>query len=577
MVVEVTRRGEATSLAALQRLVERGRSRASARSSSSPIESPAVSCGPCSASRCDSGRLVASSIRRVRCRIAIAVLVVDLSLCAVAGGAGCLLGRAIRAGPARRAAGAHRSARNAGSGRRRSLRQDRHADDRQSGAAASSCSCVTPIPERLLAHRGGDGNACRRHPLRARAAAGAHRRCRSRCRRSPTAASRRRQASRRPSSSSATGSARSTSRWPRSWRRNAAAWRDRHRKGWPTSYVVLADEAARAGGLRVRRDACARTRPSWSTPHVDRGIEVVLLSGDRARAGAGVAPRARHRSARLRIRRPTASAAGWRASRRAGHHVAMLGDGLNDAPVIAQADVSIALAGGSMLAQTRADFIVLELAASSMCSSRWPRPTVRAASCARTSRWAFVYNVVIIPLAAFGFVSPALAAAGMAVSSLAVDRQRAACRMCATGGAARSVAAAACVVPADSAVGAAGAGDCRLLVWAVVSGQFERLDGLGRASERRTTTPVGPDDAHRDSRATSRAIAVRLISTSPIADTDDARSCRSLDLHHWRCRRVDMPPGSEPAQRSEVNKMNRSTPDRVRHCASSRFYSTGIT
>jgi Cu2+-exporting ATPase len=97
----------------------------------------------------------------------------------------------------------------------------------------------------------------------------------------------------------------------------------------------------------------------------------------------------------------------------------MLGDGMNDAPVIAQADVSIALASGSTLAQARADLIVL--------SSRLADVQYAFAIARRAMRivrqnlgWALAYNVVIIPLAAFGYVSPAIAAAGMAASSLLV-------------------------------------------------------------------------------------------------------------------------------------------------------------
>jgi P-type Cu2+ transporter len=81
--------------------------------------------------------------------------------------------------------------------------------------------------------------------------------------------------------------------------------------------------------------------------------------------------------------------------------------------------VSVALAGGSMLAQTRADFIVLN---SRLVDVQFALATAhRARRIVRQNLvWALVYNVVIIPLAAFGFVSPAIAAAGMALSSLAV-------------------------------------------------------------------------------------------------------------------------------------------------------------
>jgi Cu2+-exporting ATPase len=183
------------------------------------------------------------------------------------------------------------------------------------------------------------------------------------------------------------------------------------------SYIVLADEAGAlavfAFGERLRDDAAALVDAA-----TDRYVEVVLLSGDRREPVQAVA-----RS--LGIERALAhqtpdSKRHWVAGQQgAGHRVAMLGDGMNDAPVIAQADVSIALAGGSMLAQARADFIVLNSRLAdvefALAVAHRARRIVR-----QNLAWAFIYNVVIIPLAAFGYVSPAVAAAGMALSSLAV-------------------------------------------------------------------------------------------------------------------------------------------------------------
>jgi len=148
------------------------------------------------------------------------------------------------------------------------------------------------------------------------------------------------------------------------------------------------------------------------------GLRVHLLSGDHPPAVAAVA-------ARLGI----ADAAGGALPQdkfdyverlqRAGRVVAMVGDGLNDAPVLARADVSFAMGGGADAAQLQADFILLGNSLGEMRRAfALARRTMRIVR--QNFAWALGYNALALPLAAIGWIGPWEAAVGMAASSFVV-------------------------------------------------------------------------------------------------------------------------------------------------------------
>jgi Cu+-exporting ATPase len=171
-------------------------------------------------------------------------------------------------------------------------------------------------------------------------------------------------------------------------------------------------------GTLLLRDA---ERPS-AAPALERlramGIEPWIVSGDRAAVVEALARRLGVAHALSGVG-PLEKAARVREGSRAGRVIALVGDGVNDAPALAEAEVGIAVGGASAVSAS-----VASLALTSGDLTRVPEALALSRATVRVIRqnlaWAFAYNVAALPLAAFGVLPATLASGLMALSSVSV-------------------------------------------------------------------------------------------------------------------------------------------------------------
>jgi Cu+-exporting ATPase len=213
----------------------------------------------------------------------------------------------------------------------------------------------------------------------------------------------------------------------------ADAWEDAARRfeldGRTVSWLALEEGGQlRVAGLLAFGDRLKPTSAQAIARLRAMGIDCVMLTGDNRGAAALVARALgldRYEAEVLpadkaeAVRRLMAQGERRKSKGKGRGKVAMVGDGINDAPALAAADVGIAMASGSDVAMHTAGITLMRgdplLVADAIVVSHRTYRKIR-----QNLGWAFVYNVVGIPVAAFGMLNPVLAGAAMALSSVSV-------------------------------------------------------------------------------------------------------------------------------------------------------------
>ena len=203
----------------------------------------------------------------------------------------------------------------------------------------------------------------------------------------------------------------------RRWRIGTREFASAQSRPEDDSLLYLGSDDGIAATLAIRDNVVAEAANSVRELQI-QGLNVIIASGDTPEAVRAVATTLGVGEYHARMT-PQNKLDFVEQTQATGRHVLMVGDGINDAPVLAAATVSCAMTQGAAIAQAAADLLLLNGSLRSLATG------VRVAQHARrivrqNLAWALVYNLVSVPLAAAGLIAPWIAALGMSISSLVV-------------------------------------------------------------------------------------------------------------------------------------------------------------